>query len=69
MNSRPFTRLAIAIFAVIAVLHLLRACVGWDISINGMHVPPVLSFGISTLSGLLALRLWRELRVTYVHIT
>ena len=57
---RPFTRVAAVIFAVVAVAHLARLCMRWDITINGLQVPLWVS-GIGLIvPALLAIMLWRE---------
>ena len=39
MNATSYSKLAAAIFAVIALLQLARALAGWQITFNGMAVP------------------------------
>lgn len=54
MRQKTFTRTAGVIFAVIAVLHLLRILLGWEAVIGGWHVPVWLSWLALALSGFLA---------------
>lgn len=39
MDPRSYSRLAAAIFAVIALLQLLRALLAWEITLNGVAIP------------------------------
>ena len=39
MTAKSYSRLAGAIFAIIALLQLVRALSGWEITLNGMPVP------------------------------
>lgn len=61
MLSRPFTRLAIFIFGVIAFMHLVRMAMGWEIVFNGIELPIFFSLGVASFTGLMAIMLWREL--------
>jgi len=39
MNPKNYSRLAAAIFAIIALLQLIRAFLAWDITLNGVPIP------------------------------
>ena len=39
MNARSYCMLAAAVFAVVAVLQLLRILTGWSVSVNGYAIP------------------------------
>ncbi|PSH70146.1 hypothetical protein CU102_03340 [Phyllobacterium brassicacearum] len=39
MTEKYFSTLAAAIFAVVAVLHLVRILIGWSIVVDGWTVP------------------------------
>lgn len=57
---KPFTTLAIAIFTIVAVVHLLRIILGWEVTIQGTVVPMWASYlGLLIAAGL-AFLLWRE---------
>ena len=59
---KPFTTIAIVVFSVIAVIHLLRLFFGWEVTISGKILPVWISVpGFFIASGL-ALMLWRESR-------
>jgi hypothetical protein len=59
---KPFTGVAVALIALIAVLQLVRFALGWPVSINGTNVPPWLSAVAFIVLGGIALMAWRERR-------
>ena len=59
---RPFTTIAVIIFAVIALAHLLRLVRGFDVVVAGNAVPQWASIAGLVVAGLLALMVWRESR-------
>jgi hypothetical protein len=59
---KPFTAAAIAIFALIAAIHLHRLFTGWEIILNGFVVPVWWSAPGCIVAGALAFMLWREAR-------
>ena len=59
---KPFTTIAVVVFTAVALLQLLRVVLGWDVVINGFHVPlwgSIVAFAVATL---LAVMVWRENR-------
>ncbi|MEK6581227.1 MAG: hypothetical protein AABY50_06045 [Nitrospirota bacterium] len=59
---KPFTKIAIAVFSLVAVLHLLRLIFGWEVIVSGFTVPVWFSaIGFIIAAGL-AFLLWRENR-------
>ncbi|HEX9686511.1 MAG TPA: hypothetical protein VGA25_11750 [Burkholderiales bacterium] len=60
--KRPFTSLAALIFAVIALVHLLRVIYGWAVTIVGANVPTWTSVLGLVVAGVLAAGLWWESR-------
>ena len=59
---KPFTTIAVAIFTLMAIVHLLRLVLGWEIVVSG-YVIPVWWSGIALVAaGGLALMVWREAR-------
>lgn len=59
---KPFTTIAVALFALIAVAHLLRLFAGWEVIVAGFVIPVWWSaFGVFIAGGL-ALMVWREAR-------
>jgi hypothetical protein len=59
---KPFTTLAIVIFALIALLHLYRLVRPFEVVVHGMVVPQWVSIAGLIVAGALALMLWRESR-------
>ena len=59
---RPFTMLAAAIFLLMALAHLYRLVVGFDISVAGTHVPQAISWIALAVTALLAAMLYGEAR-------
>ncbi|MGE0852127.1 MAG: hypothetical protein AB7O44_21310 [Hyphomicrobiaceae bacterium] len=50
MDPRNYSRLAAVIFAVIAVLQLIRVVLAWEITLNGVPIPLFVS-GIAAFVG------------------
>ncbi len=57
---KPFTNLAIAIFILIAVVHLLRLILSWEATVNSVVIPMWVSVMGLLIAGGLAYFLWRE---------
>jgi len=60
--KKPFAILAVLVFALVALLHLLRLVFGWEVTFNGAVVPTWLSIAGLLIAAGLAAGLWRELR-------
>ena len=60
--KKPFTFLAVLVFAIVALVHLLRLVYGWEATINGTAVPMWASVLALVVSGGLAVMLWQESR-------
>jgi hypothetical protein len=60
--TKPFTIIAIFLFALIALLQLLRFALGWEVIVNGMTVPVWVSGIAFVLLGGVAVMVWRETR-------
>jgi len=60
--KRPFTSLAAIIFAVVALVHLMRLIYGWVVTIIGADVPTWTSVLGLLVAGGLAAGLWWESR-------
>lgn len=60
--NRPFTRIAVVVFSLIAVLQLLRFILGWSVVINGVTVPLWASAVACVVAALLAVMVGRESR-------
>ncbi len=59
---KPFTSIAIVIFSLVAVLHVLRLIFGWQAVIDGLVIPMWASVVGLIIAGGLAIMLWRETR-------
>jgi len=60
--NKPFTMLAVVVFGLVALVHLLRLVYGWEATINGAAVPMWASILALVVSGGLAVMLWQESR-------
>jgi len=54
MDKNQSLMLASATFAIIALVHLLRAVLSWPASIAGWNVPVWLSYAVFVVAGLLS---------------
>ena len=54
MTIKTFCTLAAAIFALIALLQLIRIVMGWSIALNGINVPFWASWIAVTVAGALS---------------
>jgi len=59
---KPFTTIAIVVFSLVAVLHVLRLIFGWEVVINGLVMPMWVSVVGFIVAGGLAVMVWREAR-------
>lgn len=57
---KPFTTVAVVVFSIIAVVHLLRLFFHWQLTINGAIVPMWVSIPGFIITGVLAIMLQRE---------
>lgn len=58
MDKNQLLTLAAAIFGIIALLHLLRAVLGWEANINGFNVPMWLSYIAVVVAGYLSWQMY-----------
>lgn len=59
---KPFTTIAVIIFSLVAILHLLRLVLNWEMTLNGVVIPMWVSgLGLVVTAGL-AVMLWWEAR-------
>ena len=54
MTAQSYSRIAAFVFALVALLQLTRAILGWDIGIAGLTVPVWASWIAAAVAGLLA---------------
>jgi hypothetical protein len=59
---KPFTLIAVVVFACVALLQLVRLIEAWPVSINGFAVPLWASAFIFVVATVLSVMLWRENR-------
>lgn len=59
---KPFTTIAVVIFALIALMHVLRLFLGWEVTLNGTAIPMWVSVVGLVIAVVLAVMLWRENR-------
>ena len=57
-----FTRLNIIVLIVVAIIHVLRVALGWEVSIGGMIVPMWASLVACIASAAIAIMVWKENR-------
>ncbi|HEV8591864.1 MAG TPA: hypothetical protein VGQ55_07155 [Pyrinomonadaceae bacterium] len=57
---KPFTTIAVVVFAIICTFHILRLFLGWEAKVNNLDIPLWVSVVGALFSGLMALMLWRE---------
>lgn len=57
---KPYSTIAAAIFAVVALVHLIRLIQGWDVIVNGITIPLWVSVVGGIVTGGLAILIWRE---------
>ena len=37
--KKPFSTIAVVVFSLVALLQLLRVLLGWEVVVNGVHIP------------------------------
>jgi hypothetical protein len=57
---KPFTTLAVVVFSLVALLQVLRAIAGWEVTVNGFAIPIWASVIAFVVAAALATMLWRE---------
>jgi hypothetical protein len=58
--KKPFTAVAISLFALIGLAHLLRAITSAEMTIGGISIPVFVSWPAAMIACLIAYMLWRE---------
>jgi hypothetical protein len=59
---KPFTRVAVVVFSLVALLQLIRVALGWDVTVGGILIPSWASVVACVVAATLALMVWRESR-------
>jgi hypothetical protein len=57
---KPFTRVAVVVFSLVALLQLLRVALGWDVTVGGILIPSWASVIACVVAATLAFMVWRE---------
>jgi len=57
---KPFTTIAVALLALIAIVHFLRLFGGWEVVVTGFAIPVWWSAIGLVIAGGLAVMVWRE---------
>lgn len=57
---KPFTTIAVIVFSLIALMHVIRLLFGWEVSVNGVIIPIWVSALGFVIASLLAFMLWKE---------
>jgi type VI protein secretion system component VasF len=57
---KPFTVIAIVIFSLMSIVHILRLIYGWEVVINGSQIPVWMSAVAAVVLAVIAYMLWRE---------
>jgi hypothetical protein len=57
---KPATTVAVVVFALVALLQLLRVVFGWEVIVNGSIIPFWASVIACVAAATLAFMLWRE---------
>ena len=60
-SMKPFTLIAIVVFVLIAVMHVLRLLLDWYVVVAGVSIPMWVSVLGLAIAGGLAWMVWREL--------
>lgn len=58
--KKPFTTIAVVFLSLLALLQLLRLLLGWEVMVNGVHIPIWASGVAVVIAAGLAAMLWRE---------
>ena len=57
---KPFSTIAVVVFALVALMQLLRLLLGWEVVVNGMSIPLWASAVGFVVAAGLAVMVWRE---------
>ena len=59
---KPFTIIAVLVFVLVSLLHLLRYFLGWEVVVNSITIPMWVSIAGFIVAGGLAIMVWREMK-------
>ena len=57
---KPFTTIAVFVFVIISVAHLLRVILSWSVKVNGLDIPNWPSIVALLFAALMAVMVWKE---------
>jgi len=57
---KPVSTIVVVVFALVAVVHLIRIIQGWEVIVNGVSIPMWTSVVGAVIAGGLAILIWRE---------
>ena len=57
---KPFSIISVVVFALVALVQLLRFVLGWEVVVNGMSIPLWASAVAFVVAAGLAAMVWRE---------
>ncbi len=57
---KRFSTIAVVVFALVALVHLVRIIQGWEVIVNGITMPLWVSVVGTIIAGGLAILIWRE---------
>lgn len=60
--NKPFTVIAVVIFGIVSLAHLIRVFMAWEVTVNGVLIPVWISVIGFVVAGALAIMLRREMR-------
>ena len=59
---KPFTTMTVVVLAIVAIVHLLRLILGWEVFVNNVGIDNWVSVAGVIVAGGLAWGLWTEAR-------
>ncbi len=59
---KPFTTAAVGVFSLVSLVQLLRVVLAWQVTVDGVFIPPWVSVIACVVAATLAFMLWREAR-------
>ena len=62
MIKKPFTHIAVGIFILVGILHVLRLIYGWEVTIASIVIPMWISVAAFIVTGILAVLVLLEVR-------
>ncbi|MCZ6675282.1 MAG: hypothetical protein O7C75_20300 [Verrucomicrobia bacterium] len=57
---KPVSTIVVVVFALVALVHLMRIIQSWEVLVNGVSIPMWTSVVGAVIAGGLAILIWRE---------